>query len=86
MNTEQQSILLDYFDILERLVTNLENQKNSVERQLAQYHLRQLALIKIRTGLSEDGPTSLELEMKRIQTLRRLSDLGAETLLTSRKE
>lgn len=82
MNREED-ILLDYLDNLERLVTNLENLDNSVERQLAQYHVRQLCSIKNWTEVSEVGPTSQLCWEKVLSITRRLSVLGAESLLRS---
>lgn len=88
LNTRHQSVLQNYLDDLERLVADLEHFDNSVERQMALYHLRSLlSFIKLDAGISEDEPTSQTFwrESKVRNLLFRLSELGAESLLVTRE-
>lgn len=86
---ESLSIQLDYLDSLLKIVDLLELSDNSVERQRSLYYLRQLSTIKISAGDSGDGPTSLfcqvKLTEKQEDLFHRLSNLGTESLLTSKE-
>jgi hypothetical protein len=65
-------------------ISLLEKLPVSPERLHAQYLLRSLSLLNL-TGEREIGPTSL-LEDLRIQSLRKLSVLGNESIFSCPKE